>query len=64
MLKVKVTGKNIEKALKQLKNKVRNTKQNQELREREAYTKPSVTKREEKLKAIYIAKKKDEEDNY
>lgn len=64
MLKAKVTNKNIEKALKQLKNKVRNTKQNQELRERQQFTKPSVTKRAEKLKAIYLQKKRDEEDNY
>ncbi len=62
MLKVKVKNKNIEKALKVLKNKVRNTKQNQELRERQEYVKPSVIKRSQKLKAIYLQKKQNEED--
>ena len=57
MLIVKVKNGNINKALKVLKQKVRNTKQNQELRERKEYTKDSVKKRKQKLDAIYKEKK-------
>ncbi len=53
MLKVEVVKGNIEKALKKLKRKVRNTKQTQKLRGGKTYTKPSELKREEKAKAIY-----------
>ena len=49
---------NIEKALKILKSKVIKTKQTQVLFDRKEYTKPSVRKRTQKLKAIYIQKKK------
>jgi small subunit ribosomal protein S21 len=49
---------NIEKALKSLKSKVIKTKQNQILFERKEFTKKSVSKRTQKLKAIYIQKKK------
>jgi small subunit ribosomal protein S21 len=51
-------GDNIEKALKSLKSKVIKTKQNQILFERKEFTKKSVTKRTQKLKAIYIQKKR------
>jgi len=51
-------GDNIEKALKALKSKVIKTKQNQILFERKEFTKKSVSKRTQKLKAIYIQKKK------
>jgi len=51
-------GDNIEKALKSLKSKVIKTKQNQILFERKEFTKKSVSKRTQKLKAIYIQKKK------
>ena len=51
-------GDNIEKALKSLKSKVIKTKQNQILFERKEFTKKSVLKRTQKLKAIYIQKKK------
>ena len=53
MLKVEVVKGNIEKALKKLKRKVRDTKQTQKLREGKTYIKPSVLKREEKSEAIY-----------
>ena len=53
MLKVEVVKGNIEKALKKLKRKVRDTKQNQKLRDGKTYTKPSEAKREEKAVAIY-----------
>ena len=48
--------KSIESALRTYKNKVQKTKQIQGLRERQTFTKPSVTKRTEKLKAIYVQK--------
>jgi len=63
MLKVNVKNGNIEGALKILKRKVRNTKQTVELRDNQDYTKPSETSREEKRNAIYLNKKKTEEDN-
>jgi small subunit ribosomal protein S21 len=45
--------KNLESALKKYKYKVQKTKQNDKLREKQEYTKPSVAKRSKKLKAIY-----------
>ena len=59
MLIVKINqGENLERALKTLKSKVIKTKQNQILFERKEYTKPSIKKRSEILKAIYIEKKR------
>jgi small subunit ribosomal protein S21 len=49
---------NLEKALKTLKSKVIKTKQNQILFERKEYTKPSIKRRGEILKAIYLEKKR------
>jgi len=54
-------GENIERALKRYKRKVNQTKQPINLREREQFTKPSVKKREQKKKAIYIQKLRDSE---
>lgn len=62
MLIVNVNNGNIEQALKKLKSKVRNTKQVQLLRDRQQYTKPSVSKRLEKQKAQYIQKLRDSEE--
>lgn len=62
MLKVEVE-KNLDKALKSLKYKVIKTKQNDKIRENEQYTKKSVKKRKEKLKAQYIQQLRDK-DNY
>lgn len=53
MLIIKVEKGNIEAALKTLKRKTINTKQNKELRERKEYVKPSVAKRKMNLKAKY-----------
>lgn len=47
----------IEKALKKFKRKVKETKMIEELREREQFLKPSVTKRKEKLKDVYKQRK-------
>jgi small subunit ribosomal protein S21 len=51
---------NIEKALKTLKSKVIKTKQNQQLLNRKEFTKKSVEKRVQKLKAIYKQRKLNE----
>lgn len=53
------SGESIEKALKTLKSKVIKTKQNQKLNERRQYTKKSVLRRTQILKAKYIQNKKE-----
>ncbi|MCF8713496.1 30S ribosomal protein S21 [Joostella atrarenae] len=54
MLKITVKeGENIERALKRLKRKFRNTKVLRELRDRKEYTKPSEQKRKTIQKAAY-----------
>lgn len=50
--------KNIESALRTYKQKVQKTKQVQKLRERQQFVKPSVKKRTEKLKAVYLQQKR------
>ena len=62
MLRVEVKKGNIEAALKKLKSKFIKTKVAKECRERGEFTKPSVTKRAEKIKAIYVEKKKRDEE--
>lgn len=49
-------GENIEKALKKFKRKFEKTGVVKELRNRQAFTKPSVAKREQKMHAIYVQK--------
>jgi len=49
-------GENIERALKKFKKKYDRTGVVKELRRRKEFTKPSVLKRKEKLKAIYVNK--------
>jgi small subunit ribosomal protein S21 len=60
MLIIKVDKGGIEKAIKKLRRKVRNVKQINKLRENKQFTKPSVKKRLQKQKAVYIQKLKDE----
>ncbi len=55
-------GESIERALKKYKRKFEKTGVVKELRERQKYTKPSVKKREAKLKAIYIQQLKNQEE--
>ena len=55
-------GENIERALKKFKRKFEKTGVVKELRNRQAYTKPSVSKRQQKLKAIYIQQLQQQED--
>jgi small subunit ribosomal protein S21 len=57
MLVVKVEGTTIEKALKTLKRKWDKTRAMKELRERKEFTKRSVKRRAEVIKAAYIQKK-------
>jgi small subunit ribosomal protein S21 len=54
-------GENIERVLKKFKRKFNETKVLRELRAREQFLKPSVIKRTQKKKAIYIQKLRDEE---
>jgi len=49
-------GENIDRALKKFKRKFEKTGVIKELRERQAYKKPSIKKRQRKLHAIYIQK--------
>jgi small subunit ribosomal protein S21 len=50
----------IDRALKRYKRKVQNVRQIQELRRRKEFTKPSVERRNELLKAVYRNKKQTE----
>jgi len=52
MLIIDVKDGNIERALKSYKNKVKNVKQIEQLRDRKEFEKPSVSKRIAKQKAI------------
>lgn len=56
-------GENIERALKKLKRKFEKTGVVRELRERQKYTKPSVIKREQKIKAVYKNRMQAEAEN-
>lgn len=63
MLRVIVNdGDKIDRALKQFKRKVSNTKMVQELRDRKEFTKPSVEARRKKLKARYVQQLRNQED--
>ena len=55
-------GENIERALKKFKRKFEKTGVVKELRNRQAFTKPSVTKRQQKLHAVYVQKLQQEEE--
>ena len=47
-------GESIERALKKFKRKFEKTGVVKELRRRQAFTKPSVEKRKERIRAIYV----------
>ncbi len=49
-------GENIERALKKFKKKFDRTGVIKELRSRQQFTKPSVVKRQQRLKAVYANK--------
>lgn len=54
-------GENIERALKKFKRKFEKTGTIKELRNRQAYVKPSVKKRQVKKRAMYIQKLQDQD---
>lgn len=63
MLIIKVKeGEKIDRALKRLKRKYRNTKVLQNLRDNRYYTKPSVARRKQVQKAAYIQSLKEKEE--
>lgn len=47
-------GENLEKALKKFKRKFEKTGIVKELRNRQAFTKPSVEKRKQRMRAVYV----------
>ena len=55
-------GENLEKALKKFKRKFEKTGVVKELRNRQAFEKPSVTNRKKMMRAIYIQKLQQIED--
>ena len=55
-------GENIERSLKKFKRKFEKTGVVKELRSRQAFMKPSIVKRQQKLKAIYIQQLQQQED--
>ena len=55
-------GENLEKALKKFKRKFEKTGVTKELRRRQAFVKPSVVRRKQKIHAIYAQKIHQSED--
>ena len=55
-------GESIERALKRFKKKFEKTGVIRELRRRQAYTKPSVEKRKERMRAVYVQHLQQEEE--
>ena len=55
-------GENIDRALKRFKRKFDRTGRMRQLRKRQQFTKPSVTRRQQVLKARYIQGLKDQEE--
>ncbi len=55
-------GENIERALKRFKRKYERTGVVKELRKRQAFVKPSVQKRKQKQKAVYIQRIQESEE--
>ena len=55
-------GENIERALKKFKRKFEKTGVVKELRRRQAFHKPSVVKREQKIHAVYVQQMQQKED--
>lgn len=63
MLEVTVTNNNIEKALRLLKKKIKDSKLLIELREKEFYRKPSEIKREKVARAKIRNRREEEREN-
>jgi small subunit ribosomal protein S21 len=56
-------GENIERALKKFKRKFEKTGTVKELRARQAFLKPSVKRRQEILKAVYLQQMQTQQEN-
>lgn len=56
-------GESIDRALKKYKRKFEKTGVIKELRNRQKFTKPSIVNREQRRKAIYVQKLRQEEEN-
>ncbi|NLA25391.1 MAG: 30S ribosomal protein S21 [Bacteroidales bacterium] len=54
-------GENIDRALKRFKRKFERTGVIKEVRKRQAFTKPSIKKRQQMLKAVYIQRLQQQE---
>lgn len=63
MLRIKVEQGNIEKALKQYKRKVNNTKQTKKLREDRYHEKDPASNRKKLSNAKYLQSRKDQSEN-
>jgi len=57
-------GESIDRALKRFKRKFDRTKMMRQIRDRKQFTKPSVKRRQQVLKAKYIQHLRDVEDQY
>lgn len=57
-------GESIDRALKRFKRKFDRTKMMRQIRDRKQFTKPSITRRQQVLKAKYIQHLRDVEDQY
>ncbi len=57
-------GESIDRALKRFKRKFDQTKMMRQIRDRKQFTKPSVKRRQQILKAQYIQRLRDMEDQY
>ncbi len=57
-------GESIDRALKRFKRKFDQTKMMRQIRERKEFVKPSVKRRQQILKAKYIQRLRDMEDQY
>jgi len=57
-------GESIDRALKRFKRKFDQTKTMRQIRDRKQFTKPSVKRRQQILKAKYIQRLRDMEDQY
>ena len=55
-------GENIERALKRFKRKYERTGVTKELRRRQAFVKPSVSKRKQKQRAVYVQRLQENEE--
>ncbi len=57
-------GENIDRALKRFKRKFEKTGVVKEMRRRQAFEKPSITKRQQKLRAVYVQHLRTQQENF